>query len=957
MWDDLDPESADIYSVYSPLAQKSSEFKRPWSVAELKLSQEDIDWLTRWFIELPHTVSLASDGLPGYVLPSEMVAALLIVLGSERCRRFSSEDSVWPVLSGIIPRSHPLRAKIFLSDGQPTYLFKQAINEATNALNMRNSLGVEGTQQWFVTIKLQYGFTIKGAKRRLAEWLVGYGTTSAIEYLSSASGPLASRSFQYMWMTLRQYRRGLIGESEARETLLSSPWIEPDWINDILIEAVRHIDIPEPGESVLPNCLGSESSFLDQRGPLENIILTWPADERPRVGFQLSRDSIESECKEANCSEIDFFVDGIWTKRWISQADGTWEGSNFIPADSEKGVNLFPKILSIYSGNRNLIKQFNLTDFGLQGDVLVFNLDDQRLNKFGIERLNPDRHYVLICDKAHQIEGCNVIREYEEPNSSWKAVQLPYPLIGNIRLSYEGFVIWQSVAPQMEAKALPIVMVKTLNDQMTPVGEQVRLCLEGLPIEATETKMLMGKLLEPIENCNGDWITSRQITISPELALGQKKIRIRFSLDAKSITLIPKRAFRLKGLATYKRGQQANPSIRLSLIEPGDTIRRTSDGAQLRIWAPDRATRVRVFEGHNYVGPLRNGSVYLRDLSGLGGQLNIKGEVHHIFDNSCQDTGWIKTVMPMGAGMPAHVCLDMKRQPNLAEHKLIAWTPRHNGRSELESLPSSSLLTTHNSRDWKIFFPSNAFSLAVTYKGLWCGASWWPGKLLQYSFLPLTSFFAAARWFRLPILKPEILPWFDSLVQANPAAFLEAWICDRGLPPSVRRQDNEPAFDTVIRQFIGRWRPNSNLCVQAVGLLVAGSEPHNYETLLNSVDKVRRYSLPLLWWISHKLASVSKLYLQTAISSMLRLGDDQSERLLSIRLNELKLNIAEYCIFSLGRVDELTRSIIFWLEHPGEILSAQDYDDMLSVLSSESGQKYLAVKVLLTRISGQGKTR
>ena len=95
-------------------------------------------------------------------------------------------------------------------------------------------MDIEGTQQWFVTIKLQFGFTRRGAKNRLAEWLVGLGRPIAVEYLNGEPEfpELSSSSFQSLWRVLRQYRQDLIEEVEARNTLQQNPWIKPHWIHD-----------------------------------------------------------------------------------------------------------------------------------------------------------------------------------------------------------------------------------------------------------------------------------------------------------------------------------------------------------------------------------------------------------------------------------------------------------------------------------------------------------------------------------------------------------------------------------------------------------------------------------------------------------------------------------------------------------------------------------------------------
>ena len=112
-----------------------------------------------------------------------MFGSILICAAAEVCREESREDSVWPAIRRILADSPELQGELFLSNGQPSSLTKDVITDAVRALNLRHAMDIEGTQQWFTTIKLQFGFTYRGAKNRLAEWLVNLGRPHAVQYL------------------------------------------------------------------------------------------------------------------------------------------------------------------------------------------------------------------------------------------------------------------------------------------------------------------------------------------------------------------------------------------------------------------------------------------------------------------------------------------------------------------------------------------------------------------------------------------------------------------------------------------------------------------------------------------------------------------------------------------------------------------------------------------------------
>ena len=147
---------------------------------------------------------------------------------------------MWPVIGKLLPRTSRLWSWMFYpANGQPTLEMTEAIADGVRALNLRNVIDQEGVQQWFITIKLQFGFTLSGARNRLEEWLAGYGRPHAVDYLlgQPATGDLESKSFQSLWNALGQYRRGYIDEEETALVLRNSPWVLPEWTSLLLKKA------------------------------------------------------------------------------------------------------------------------------------------------------------------------------------------------------------------------------------------------------------------------------------------------------------------------------------------------------------------------------------------------------------------------------------------------------------------------------------------------------------------------------------------------------------------------------------------------------------------------------------------------------------------------------------------------------------------------------------------------
>jgi hypothetical protein len=963
-WRSLPLDCTDIESVYASLEQRGTEFVRPWSIAELRLGDEDIDWLTRWFAALPSDASIAGPDTERHVLPRCEFAALMLVLGAERCRRHSrSEDAVWPTFSRLIPVERPIWSELFHPNRQPTWLLREAIVEAARALNLRNVIDVEGTQQWYMTVKLQFGFTHMGAKRRLAEWLVGLGAPHAVLCLGGQSGnaELTSDSFRRLWTTLRQYRRGYVSEAEAREVLEQSPWVRPNWIEDLLPEARARIETLGRGDESDIGGSGTPSTVTpEERGALEAIALSWPPGGRPRIVFRLDREAITEECENARCTELDFLVDGQRTSRWLRQEDGTWEGPDSVTAElgqQPAQVNLAPKLLAVCAGSVGVIRQWDLADFGLVGDVLVFNLDEDRLIQFGENRLDPNTHYALVCDRAYTVEGCTSTFTFEQPGSGRKAIRLPVPLTGNVKLSYEGFTIWQPVAPDIPGVRRVAATLTTPNDTVVTVGERTRLVVKGLPGQASDVRLLLNRRVMQMAGLGDDWVTEQEVTVTPELASKQAVVRLRCQIDERSLTLVPSMALRLLGIAVLTsdaRHPEAQPNRRQLAV--GDVISRSTDGAQLRIWVPDDAAALRVFEGPYCVGCIRHGKASLKDFPGLGGKLAVRGAAVHVFEHACVDGGCFRDFNLLGIGGQVHIGLCAKMRPQAEHQRLVALLSSDDGRVRLESLPQDVLLHIGEEREWRVTVPQGTLALALAWRGVRQGACWDIDRLSRLRFEPNKQMFAAIRWLQLPVLHRDVSAWLGPLVLKEPFAFIEAWYQDKGLPTGMEL-GHEPARDTAIRLYLGHWKPLQDAhCSQAVRMLTA-VEPQAPETLLSAALRVGRFSLPLLWWAARKLARAGGTTLHQAVRSLLNLTAADPDRLVAHRLDSLQRSTMEYCAFDEARLTKLCDAVLAWLGQPGATLAAQDHDDLLLAQGSESGLRFLAAKTLLHHAQREERTR
>ncbi len=182
------------------------------------------------------------------VRPHEVSAALqqrqhefglrLLLAIIHAARREATEGQIWPAVRAGLNLSAPVADLLFHGNGQPRAEVKALIEKTCRHFCLRHIFGQDGTQEWFGSIYLQFGFTQRGFSKMLPEWLMGYNQPNTIGRLLDDT-ELKSESFRKLWEALLSFRRGNESEFPTRRIISESPWVLPDWADELLLAAKK----------------------------------------------------------------------------------------------------------------------------------------------------------------------------------------------------------------------------------------------------------------------------------------------------------------------------------------------------------------------------------------------------------------------------------------------------------------------------------------------------------------------------------------------------------------------------------------------------------------------------------------------------------------------------------------------------------------------------------------------
>lgn len=971
MWTHFNPCSAKLEQVFELLRAKVTQYDRAWSIAELRLAEDDVKWLRSWFRYLTPEITenwikpvmhAECEG-DAFVTYRQMFGSLLICAGAEVCREESKEDSVWPAIRNMLPDSHSLQQKLFLANGQPTLLTRDIIEDAVRALNLRHAMDIEGTQQWFVTIKLQFGFTYRGANNRLAEWLVNLGRPHAAQYLNGESEfpELTSGSFQSLWRALTQYRQGLINETEVRTTLQRNPWIKAHWINDLLKEAKVRIETLGTGEGQAEETEIYEQEVSEEElCPIASIALEWSQGTVPRLRFQLDRQAIEDEIAGTDVRELDFYIDGRRLSRWLWQKDGAWASVESIYAEPDKykeQPNLSPRTLAVLSRAGESLVEWDFADSGLSEEVLMFDVERKRMIKSGSERLDPNRQYAIICDRKCQLQGCDPVETFERDGISRKVIRLASPLGENLCITYDDFVLWQPVRSESDQRQHFSLTLTTPKTKVLSLNDRAKLFLEGLPEDAESVELLIHKNTYEIQSDDGRWRTSKEVTITPELAARQRRVWVRFSSGGRRYTKKPRLTLRLLGAAMLQYKRKGNDeTIPLEALRNGMDINRSEGTGYLRIWTPGGDNKAPVLEGNCRVGTLRHNKIKLKDLPGHGGKLHILSEgKRHSLGITCLDTGCVDDFLPAMFNADAQLHLLSEKNPlEVGDdgYVLFEWIERENHKTKLCQLSHIDVRGNSTERVWKIRCSTKPLAIALTWKGAWRGA-WWDLELIRDYVGRRAELreqdFAIIKWLRVPVLHPDLSSVFARAVVRSPCRFVKMWLNDAGLPEGLIPHGHIAGLDSVVRHFLWNDFP-PGYTRDAIALVTQGDgDWHKVNHCTNYLEKLSDISPILLWrglegCLKRDRGSIVGM-LKSFAHAQVGLSFDANRGQFNYRLEDLEKRASNATGVNLERLKKICIDWFSSMRDGRWCPSEQQYDDLLRLGETHSGRRYLAAQM------------
>jgi hypothetical protein len=264
---------------------------------------------------------------------------------------------------------------------------------------------------------------------------------------------------------------------------------------------------------------------------------------------------------------------------------------------------------------------------------------------------------------------------------------------------------------------------------------------------------------------------------------------------------------------------------------------------------------------------------------------------------------------------------------------------------------NSNILPSSNERIWKCRDIGVPLAIALTWKGTWLGA-WWSCDGIRDYILKRHELseqeFSLLRWFRVPVLQPQISQAFSQKVVTSPHKFIKTWLYHENLPEQIKSHDNILGLDAVVRHFLWNEFP-ADKAYESINIVVQGNR--NWKDMkycIINLTKLLDIS-PILFWRGmndclkrHNFDLID--FLQAFVRAQVNLPPTASKKMVQLRLTNLGLRTLRVTGMTYESLEEITTSQIKSLVPDSRGRFEEIKIDLLKIGQTFSGRKFLSAK-------------
>ncbi len=798
----------------------------PHSLCELRITPEQYAKLA---------VIVGQHLTPSLVRQTSWYAgAIMLHFIAETARREAAEGHVW---SGIADRfAPPTRAEFFVQ-GHPTRECKELLRESAKRFNLRNVHGWAGVQEWYDTIYLQFGFTRRGMERHLPEWLAGQSLPLALRLLLYSE--LRSSSFVELWEALRFYRRDRITLRQLRDVLRNSPWVLPEWHED-LVRLAR--DRPElTDEEACSESEGSPVSLINE----QRVI--WLPPNAPccesrvarLVGSPLISPHYLLQCGETILATLFRQPDGSYRSDHSHVKLPLTEPEALLRLVDSEGQGQYTQLVDLWDNG---------------ADVSAIDLTTgQRVDESIAPALRSQHSYLLVLQRDLILDPAPPFWHWLVGPQKRLAVYVPagWPPTLSVRTE-GGTTVWQptiTVTARREepAWARDVTVGVPSKERTVPFGSILHPTVRGLPSNASLVFVRVGGFPSGF---HGNTLAPLRVT--PEFA--QTNLAYHLGIHVQDSTSCQRLVHIHRALDVAIEGVAQHTSNGWQPLAPNETLTvHAAQATAYRLFSGAKDGKMAIMEGMIFRRWFGGRAGPLGRLSGLGAPVVLWKQPYNdtgtelAVARGVVDGGIVASVRPNPQSRTWEIHLTVPLMPTAA-HSVLIWGVGRDG----DLRTTTAIDSCDSGRRWCVpmlqVSSTCITALAICYKGSWLGTgctgpledAWtdWTGSTND---AVLTA--ALARWFRLPVLlrdRRKSDAAFAPFAHAHADAVLAAWVDGTGLPdslrwtPGVERREAEAA--TLRARFAG-WSPSPTLATAVVERLGAeGAGDPLSETLFKVFD-------------------------------------------------------------------------------------------------------------------------